>query len=109
MLKIRSRLNPLFPVFFERPGVLFISARLRPPGDPINKPEGLIADTKVFVGFGLQAEDAETGIVEPHRKMCSFVALRKGYWRNRQASPVNRTMPGKRVLPTVGANSRRLR
>jgi hypothetical protein len=63
MLKIRSRLNPLFPVFFERPGVLFISARLRPPGDPISKPEGLIADTKVFVGFGLQAEDAESGIV----------------------------------------------
>jgi hypothetical protein len=69
------------------------------------KPEGLSTDTKMTVGFGLQAEDAESGIVEPHRKMCSFVALRRGYWRNRQASPVNRTMPGKRVLPTVGANS----
>jgi hypothetical protein len=66
MLKIRSRLNPLFPVSFLRPGVLFISARLRPPGDSINKPEGLVTDTKMSVGFGLQAEDAESGIVEPH-------------------------------------------
>jgi hypothetical protein len=62
MLKIRSRLNPLFPVSFVRPGVLFISVRIRPPGDPI-KTRGPFADTKMSVGFGLQAEDAESGIV----------------------------------------------
>jgi hypothetical protein len=32
-------------------------------------------------GFGLRAEDADLALFEPHLKMCSFVALRRGYWR----------------------------
>jgi hypothetical protein len=38
--------------------------------------------------------------------VCSFVAPRKGYWRNSQASPGDRTMPGKRVLPFVAQDFR---
>jgi hypothetical protein len=64
MLKIRSRLNPLFPVSFVRPGVLFISAAASSARRSNNKPEGLFTDTKMSVGFGLQAEDAESGIVD---------------------------------------------
>jgi len=83
--------------------VLFISARIGPPGDPI-KTRGLFTDTKITVGFGLQAEDADLALLNRTERCAVLSALRKGYWRNRQALPVNRTMPGKRVLPTVAAN-----
>jgi hypothetical protein len=59
MQKIRSKWKFLVSGLSLRPGVLFISARLRPPGDPMKARlpfRGLPrADTKITVGFGPQA------------------------------------------------------
>jgi hypothetical protein len=56
-------------------------------------------------GFGLQAEDADLALLNRTERCADFLRCGRGIGENRQASPVNRTMPGKRVLPTVGANS----
>ena len=84
--------------------MLFISARLRPPGDPMKAQlpcRGLPrADTKITVGFGPQAAafDLALGCI----RLCAvYLRCGRSVWREGQALPVNRTMPGKRVLPTV--------
>jgi hypothetical protein len=56
-------------------------------------------------GFGLRAEDADLALLNRTEKCAVLLRCGGGIGGNRQASPVNRTMPGKRVLPTVGANT----
>jgi hypothetical protein len=94
------KIIPMLPVFW-RPGVLFISARLRPSGDTKSMARlAVCADTKSTVGCGLQA--AELALMTASRSMS--LPRCRGAVAFRQASPVHRTMPGKRVLPTVTPN-----
>jgi hypothetical protein len=58
-------------------------------------------DTKITVGFGLEAADTESGIISCTALCAVLSRCGGGIWRDSQALPVNRTMPGKRVLPTV--------
>jgi hypothetical protein len=79
------KIIPMLPVFW-RPGVLFISARLRPSGDTKSKARlAVCADTKSIVGCGLQA--AGTGIndcisqyeVVALQRGCGFFARHRPY------------------------------
>ena len=59
------------------------------------------ADTKITVGFGPQAAALKAGIVGCITLCAVYLRCGRSVWREGQALPVNRTMPGKRVLPTV--------
>jgi hypothetical protein len=95
--------------------VLFIASRLRPPGDTINSPIGSprslttldpCTDTKITAGFGLQAAETESDIVDCTTEYAVCRAAERGLGVSGQASLVHRTMPGKRVLPIVAAKFR---
>jgi hypothetical protein len=62
------------------------------------------ADTKITVGYGPQAAAYESGIVDCITLCAVYLRCGRSIWRESQALPVNRTMPGKRVLPTVALN-----
>jgi hypothetical protein len=77
--------------------VLVIALRLGPHDDP----KSSMAPAQFILRGGNQAADITSGIRMTAPRCVQVLRVAEGYWRDSQASPVHRTMPGKRLLPAV--------